>query len=332
MRRIPLLGLAALLACGAGSTAPPANAPAPAPASSPAPSDTPPGTGPIAQAPTDLPDRPAEPQPALALPPLSRYGWLTEAEPEPAARPRLADAIAPPPGARRVELPADGFGAWLRGLPLLPEGAPVLLHTGETKPNQSAHVRVVDLDVGDRDLQQCADAVLRLRVEYLWSKGQAKTIAFKLTDGTPWDFASYLGGVRLKLVGKKAERLPGSPRAANRETLRGYMRTLFTYAGTASLAGELPRRELAAITAGDVLIQGGFPGHAVLVLDQAEDAAGHRYLLLGQSYMPAQQFHVLKNPADPARSPWYRADALAAGMMTPEWGPFTDKDLRRFRD
>lgn len=331
MRRLSALGLAALLACDAGRTAPPANAPLAAPASpaasAPVPEDKPEKTGPIVQVMADMSAKPASP-----LPPLERYTWLSESPPPADVRDQLADAIPPPTGAHRVDLPADSFGAWLRGLPLLPAGSPVLLYTGETKPNQSAHVRVVDLDVGDRDLQQCADAVLRLRVEYLWSKGQPKTIAFKLTDGTPWDFASYLGGTRLKLVGKKAERLPGSPRAANRETLRGYMRTLFTYAGTASLAGELPRRELATVSAGDILIQGGFPGHAVLVLDEAEGSDGARYLLLGQSYMPAQQFHVLKNPADPALSPWYRADTLAGGLMTPEWGPFTDKDLRRFRD
>jgi hypothetical protein len=110
------------------------------------------------------------------------------------------------------------------------------------------------------------------------------------------------------------------------------MRTLFTYAGTASLANELPRRDLAALTAGDILIQGGFPGHAVLVLDHAEDPGGNRYVLLGQSYMPAQQFHILKNPTDRDLSPWYRTDTLASGLMTPEWGPFTDRDLRRFRD
>lgn len=278
-----------------------------------------------------MPSAPAA-APAPPLPPLTRYTWLTETSPEPAARERLAEAIPPPPSARRVELPEASFGAWLRGLPLLPAGAPVLLYDGTTKPNQSAQHRVVDLDVGDRDLQQCADAVMRLRVEYLWSADKRGAIAFKLTDGTPWDFPSYLGGVRLKLVGKKAERQPGSPRAATRETLRGYMRTLFTYAGTASIAGELPKRELAALTAGDVLVQGGFPGHAVLVLDVAEDDRGARYFLLGQSYMPAQQFHVLKNPTDPSLSPWYRADALPGGAMTPEWGPFTDRDLRRFRD
>lgn len=325
------LGLALLLACDPGAAVPPApKAPAAAMASTPGPSEqAPPAMSPE---PATATAPPPAPTPALELLPLARYTWLTEQEAEPAARPRLAEAIAPPAGARRVELPADSFGAWLRGLPLLPEGEQVHLFNGELKGNQRAHHRIVDIDVGDRDLQQCADAVMRLRVEYLWSAGRRDAIRFKLTDGTPWDLPSYLGGTRLKLVGKKAERVPGSPRPTTRETLRGYMRTLFSYAGTASLGAELPRRELAALAPGDVLVQGGFPGHAVLVLDLAEDPRGARYYLLGQSYMPAQQFHVLANPGDATLSPWYRADALSAGAMTPEWGPFTDRDLRRFRD
>jgi len=80
---------------------------------------------------------------------------------------------------------------------------------------------------------------------------------------------------------------------------------------------------------GDVLIQGGYPGHAVLVLDVAAGKDGRRWLLLGQSYMPAQDFHVLVNPATPS-SPWYDAAALATGLKTPEWRPFTRRDVRRF--
>ena len=85
-----------------------------------------------------------------------------------------------------------------------------------------------------------------------------------------------------------------------------------------------------------MLIQGGYPGHAVLVLDVAVARDGRRWLLLGQSYMPAQQFHVLRNlsSSSSASSPWYDASALrsAPGLQTPEWRPFVARDVRRFAD
>jgi hypothetical protein len=60
------------------------------------------------------------------------------------------------------------------------------------------------------------------------------------------------------------------------------------------------------------------------VLDAAVDANGRRWLLLGQSYMPAQQFHVLKR-AD--GSAWFEAKFP---LETPEWRPFAAGDLARF--
>ena len=65
--------------------------------------------------------------------------------------------------------------------------------------------------------------------------------------------------------------------------------------------------------------KGGFPGHAVLVADMAENSAsGEKRFLLIQSYMPAQEMHILKNPGAPDGSPWYPA-AFAGDLVTPEW-------------
>ena len=69
-------------------------------------------------------------------------------------------------------------------------------------------------------------------------------------------------------------------------------------------------------------------GHAVLVVDTAHGDDGTAVFLLAQSYMPAQQIHVLANPKDPELSPWYRYDP-AKGVGTPELY-FTEWMLRRF--
>jgi Domain of unknown function (4846) len=232
---------------------------------------------------------------ALAAP---GYEW----PPSPGRHGTIEERFAPPPGATRAPLAADSFGAWLRRLPLLPDGAPVLLFDGSRKPRQDVHAAVVDIDVGTRDLQQCADAVMRLRAEYLRARRQP--VVFHPDPGKPREL-----------------RWNGSGSFAR------FLVRLFADAGTASLAAELRPVKTGAIQPGDVLIQGGYPGHAVLVLDAA-DGGGRRWLLLGQSYMPAQSFHVLKNPAGGV---WYDAAALdGAGLETPEWRPFFRRDVRRF--
>jgi hypothetical protein len=156
-------------------------------------------------------------------------------------------------------------------------------------------------------LQQCADAVMRLWAEYRYARGAA--IAFHPDPGKP-------------------RALRFDARSGDRRAFERWLIRVFADAGSASLAAELrPVRDGAQ--PGDVLIQGGYPGHAVLVLDVAVGSDGRRWLLLGQSYMPAQEFHVLRNPATPG-SPWYDAAALSTGLQTPEWRPFVAHDLMRF--
>ena len=257
------------------------------------------------------------------------YPWLqSDAD----TKRSIARTIPPPRHAMRVALPEESFGAWLRGLPLRPKGSRVRLFDGTYKAYQAGQVAVVDMDVGERDLQQCADAVIRLRAEYLWAAKAKERIAFKLTNGMRVDWTRWSRGERVAVSGNETRWRDGGKAATSHRAFRRYLDFIFSYAGSASLQKELKPQEIAAIEAGDVLIQGGHPGHAVLVLDVARHARGHRYVLLGQSYMPAQDFHVLANPQDAKLSPWYRADTLDAGLQTPEWGPFLANDLRRFAD
>ena len=82
--------------------------------------------------------------------------------------------------------------------------------------------------------------------------------------------------------------------------------------------------------AGDVFIQGGSPGHAVIIVDMAQDATGRKVFLLAQSYMPAQDVHVLKNPTGKRLSPWF-AVPQGETLRTPEW-TFKTSDLKCFAD
>ena len=121
----------------------------------------------------------------------------------------------------------------------------------------------------------------------------------------------------------------GRQRGDDYTHFRAYLENIFSYAGTASLSAELPRRSPEEIRAGDLYLQGGFPGHAILVVDLADHPQYGRLMLLAQSYMPAQSPHILKNPNDPQLSPWYRVPTRGQ-LFTPEWD-FDARDLYRFR-
>jgi Domain of unknown function (4846) len=237
----------------------------------------------------------------------SRYPWRGDA----ALSAGVADRVSLPVAFRRIAADPGSFGEWLRGLPLKPADTPVRLYDGRPKWNQDNHVAVIDIDTGKRDLQQCADAVMRLRAEYLLGSGRARDIAFNDTDGKRRPFRGSAGDY------------PG---------FRRYMDGVFAYAGSNSLEREMRPMPVAEMRIGDVFIKGGFPGHAVLVIDMAEsEATGEKRFLLMQSYMPAQDMHVLKNPKSADGTPWYAMPADDQELITPEW-VFPPRTLRRFKE
>lgn len=239
----------------------------------------------------------------------------------------LAQRFAPPAGFARVAAKPGSFGAWLRRLPMKPAQSRVMLHTGSPKWRQDVHAGVIDIDTGQRDLQQCADAAMRLRAEWLWDSGRKRDIGFNYTGGGHVSYARWARGERPSEDGKRWRRR-GKPDDSY-ASFRKYMIQVFAYAGTYSLSKEMKPVALDALSAGDVFIVGGFPGHAVLVADVAENAAtGEKVFLLTQSFMPAQDMHILINPTDKALSPWYRA-SFDWPLITPEW-TFPEGSLKRW--
>jgi hypothetical protein len=258
------------------------------------------------------------------------YAWRSTAA-APAAADALAGRIAPPPGFARAPASPGSFAAWLRGLPLKHAGSPVLLHTGAPKARQDVHVAVIDIDVGQRDLQQCADAAMRLRAEWLFAVRRPNDIAFNDTGaGEPIRFSRWAAGERPHPSGRTLTWSRSTAPDAGYASFRRYMDVVFTWAGTYSLERELAPKPVAQLAAGDLFIKGGFPGHAVLVADVAENkATGERRFLLLQSFMPAQEMHILKNPASADGSPWYPLD-FGDRLVTPEW-TFPRESLRTWR-
>jgi hypothetical protein len=240
----------------------------------------------------------------------------------------IATRFDPPEGFERREAAPGTFAAYLRSLPLKPEGSPVHLYNGNLKSRQDVHAAVIDMDAGERDLQQCADAVMRLRAEFLFAQKKYDDIHFNFTNGFRADYGKWRRGERIIVEGNRASWRSTGRLSTSYEDFRAYLVQVFTYAGTLSLERELKKVPVKELEIGDVFIRGGSPGHAVIVVDAAVNPAGKKVFLLAQSYMPAQEIHVLKNPDDQALSPWYSNDFDGA-LLTPEWR-FSSEDLKRF--
>ncbi|WBM74610.1 DUF4846 domain-containing protein [Saprospira grandis] len=243
-----------------------------------------------------------------------QFPWLEQA----IFAERIEDAMAPPAGYHWQAAKAGSFGAWLARLPLYPEGHKVHLYNGAEKPYQAGAARVIQIDVGQSDLQQCADAIMRLYAEYAYAQKDYERIFFNFTSGDRVGFSDWAKGKKPIVKGNRVY-FSAAKGAADYSyaNFRSYLKRIFMFAGTASLAAELPKKPLAQLEAGDLFLQGGFPGHAVLVMGVAQNKAGKKQFLLAQSYMPAQEIHLLRN-LQAGGSPWF---SLAEDeiLYTPEW-------------
>lgn len=214
----------------------------------------------------------------------------------------------------------------MRNLPLKKFGSPVKLFNGRIKPN-NVHISVLDVPILNKDLIQCADAVIKLRAEYFYQKKQYNNISFTITNGMRIPFLKYAKGYRMGIKGNKAEWVLTSNPDHSRNTFDKYLEFIYIYAGTLSLSKEMVPVKIKDIEIGDVFIQGGTPGHAVLVIDLAENIlSGRKIMLLAQSYMPSQEIHILKNYEN--ISPWYIIEDNE--LRTPEWH-FKKNSLKRFK-
>jgi hypothetical protein len=215
-------------------------------------------------------------------------------------------AIPLPDAFSRIKADNASFAEYLRNTGLK-ESTTVYLYNGNPKRNQCAQYALLDVSTGQKDLQQCADAVMRLRAEYLFAQKQFEQIIFYDNDHKAYTFNAPF----------------------TREHFDKYLTRVFGMCGSASLAKQLkPVKNFSAIQPGDVLIRGGFPGHAVIVMDVAVNELGKKIYLLAQSYMPAQDIHVLKNPANAGLSPWYKVNDENI-IVTPEY-TFTQNELMKW--
>ena len=260
---------------------------------------------------------------------VAAYPWLHAADD--AVLEPLEARFPAPDGFTRVEVAEGSLAAWLRGLPLVFGSTTVRAYDGRVLARPAA--AVVAMDVGTRDLQQCADSAIRLHAEWLWHAGRADEAAYHFTSGHRTAWKDWVAGERFRVSGSSVERLQGTARPDSHAVYRSWLDQVFMYAGTRSLAKDSDSVATdAQLQAGDFFVQGGSPGHAVVILDIAEDAGGRRLALMGQGFMPAEDFHVVGWPGVAVDGAWFPLPETEDGVVrTPSWAPFERVEARRFK-
>lgn len=215
-----------------------------------------------------------------------------------------------PYGYTRISSYENSWSYHLKNLPLKPHGSKVKYYNGVYKLNTGAYIAVVDLPIGDKNLQQCADAVMRLRADYLYSQKRFNEIEFLFVSGKISKYKDWIG--------------ENNPTPQN---YWKYLENVFSYASTLSLDKQLKSKNIKDLTIGDVFIKPGSPGHAVIVVDKCINSQGKVKFMLAQSYMPAQEIQILVNPNE-YNNPWYDLD-FGDYLYSSEY-TFTKNQLKTF--
>lgn len=214
--------------------------------------------------------------------------------------------VKTPEGYKRPPLKKGSFQDYLRGYKLKPFGAKIINYDDTEYYWQQGHVGVLDIPVPKNGLQQCADALIRIRSEYLWDNDRKDEIGFNFTSGHYCSWLKYAEGYRPKIKGNNVSFFKSKASNHTKSNFYKYLNLIYMYSGTLSLSNELtPVLDVNNLEVGDVLIKGGSPGHIVMLADVAINDNNEKLFLLFQGNTPAQSVHLVKNLEENTISPWY---------------------------
>lgn len=156
-------------------------------------------------------------------------------------------------------------------------------------------------------------------------------ITFEFTSGQLFKWNDYKNGIRTQEIKDRVRFVKTGKPDESYENFRRYLNIIFRYAGTISLDREsFPLTQNAQIKSGDFLIKPGSPGHSVIIVGVARNSGGKRLYLLAESFMPAQDIHILVNREKPQLSPWYELDLKAPKTITAKY-IFQPTSIKRFK-
>ena len=220
----------------------------------------------------------------------------------------IASRVNIPEGYKRVTYAKGSYEDYLRNYKLKPFGSKIINYDNSEYFWQGGHIGILEIPVPKNGLQQCADALIRIRSEYLWKNNRKDEIGFNFTSGHYCSWKKYAEGYRPKINGNKVNFNKTANANPSEENFYKYLNLIYMYSGTLSLYNELKSVDSKDLQLGDMLIRGGSPGHIVMIGDEVVNENGDKLFLLFQGNTPAQSVHLVKNLEDATISPWYQLE------------------------
>ncbi len=218
----------------------------------------------------------------------------------------ISTRVLLPDGYKRVVYENGSFEEYLRNYRIKPHGSKIINYDDSEYFAQNWHDAILEVPVPSNGLQQCADALMRMRSEYLWKHNRKGEIGFNFTSGHYCSWQKYAKGYRPKIKGSLVTFHKTASPDYSKSNFYRYLNLIYTYAGTLSMYSELQKVSLNEIKIGDMLVKPGSPGHIEIIVDEAINAQGDKLYLLAQGNTPAQSVCLLKNFENASISPWYR--------------------------
>jgi hypothetical protein len=216
--------------------------------------------------------------------------------------------IKPPDGYSLVTLQTNSYSQWISRLPLR-KGNEIAVYTGDTLFPVPYHVyAVIDMPLLFRqDLEQCADWAFRFWAEYHRDRDKLNKLFLMDYNGRPRPFSQ------------------------SKKSFKQFFKWTVAHANSYSIkTGAIPVSE-GAILPGDMVVQNekGGIGHVSIIMNVAASKSGDTLLLIGFSFMPAQEFHIEKAQPRYGTGGWFTLEGFS--LFLAENLDLGDPVLRRFK-
>ena len=224
-----------------------------------------------------------------------------------AQSPTIRNAIAVPDGFVRDAYPRDSYSHWIQGLQL--KSHPVILDfRGQTVGDGAYRVwAVLNMPLLFRsDLEQCADFAMRFWAEYHKATGSLDRLYLFDYNGRKQQFAQ------------------------SGKSFAQFLKWAFANTNSHSLKSGCRKIAAGEMLAGDMFVQNerGGVGHVSVVMDVCTSPKGEKRLLVGYSFMPAQEFHIEKADDQYGTEGWFSLEGYTRYLK--DHLNFGEPALRRF--